>query len=129
MFRYDSHHSAPSIDLISRRGALRAGGFTFGGLALADLLQGQVQSETARPKAAILIFLSGGPSHVDMYDMKPDAPVEYRGEFRPIQSNTPGIDVCELMPLQAQIADRFTILRGFQGGNLHTGNEFFSGYP
>lgn len=90
---------------------------------------GRVQSETARPKAAILIFLSGGPSHVDMYDMKPDAPVEYRGEFRPIQSNTPGIDVCELMPLQAQIADRFTILRGFQGGNLHTGNEFFSGYP
>jgi len=99
-------------------------------LGLSELLRGQASANTAsRPKAAILIFLSGGPSHLDMYDMKPDAPVEYRGEFRPIASNVPGIDLCELMPMQARIADRFTILRGFQGGNLHSGNEFFSGYP
>ena len=64
-----------------------------------------------------------------MYDMKPDAPAEYRGEFVPIATNVPGMEVCELMPKQAKIADKFTILRGYQGGHLHTGNEFFSGYP
>src|SRR5262249_13279171 len=73
--------------------------------------------------------LSGGPSHLDMYDMKPLAPIEYRGEFRPIRTNVPGIEICELMPMQAQIADKFAILRGAQVANLHTGNMFYSGYP
>jgi hypothetical protein len=76
-----------------------------------------------------MIFLSGGPSHLDMYDMKPDAPREYRGEFKPIPTNVPGMEICELMPLQAQIADRFTILRGVKLAHLHTANEFYSGYP
>jgi hypothetical protein len=76
-----------------------------------------------------MIFLSGGPSHLDMYDMKPDAPAEYRGEFHPIATSVPGIELCELMPLQAQIAERFTILRGVKLAHLHTGNEFYSGYP
>ena len=130
MFRFGAVNSAPCIDLVSRRGFLRAGGATVGGLTLADLLRGQAQADSnTRPKSAILIFLSGAPSHLDMYDMKPQAPVEYRGEFSPIQTNVSGIEVCELMPKQAQIADKFTILRGFQGGHLHTGNEFFSGYP
>ena len=130
MFRSGAVISAPCIDLVSRRGFLRAGGATVGGLTLADLLRGRAEAAgKTRPKSAILIFLSGAPSHLDMYDMKPQAPVEYRGEFSPIQSNVSGIEVCELMPRQAQIADKFTILRGFQGGHLHTGNEFFSGYP
>jgi hypothetical protein len=75
-----------------------------------------------------MIHLSGGPSHLDMYDMKPDAPAEYRGEFRPISTNVPGMDICELMPQQARIADKFTILRGVQFVHLHTANEFYSGY-
>jgi hypothetical protein len=75
-----------------------------------------------------MIFLSGGPSHLDLYDMKPEAPAEYRGEFRPIRTNVPGIDICELMPRQAKIADKFTILRGCQLTHLHTANEFYSGY-
>ena len=130
MFHSGTTNSAPSIDLVSRRGFLRAGGSTFGGLTLADLLRGQSQAAgNARPKAAILIFLSGGPSHLDMYDMKPQAPVEYRGEFNPIRSNVSGMELCELMPKQALIADKFTILRGYRGGHLHTANEFFSGYP
>ena len=58
-----------------------------------------------------MIHLSGGPSHLDMYDMKPAAPVEYRGEFNPIATNVPGIEICELMPRQATIADKFAILR------------------
>jgi hypothetical protein len=64
-----------------------------------------------------------------MYDMKPLAPVEYRGEFNPIRTNVPGIEICELMPLQSRIADKFAILRGAQIANLHTGNMFYSGFP
>src|SRR5207244_4897088 len=66
---------------------------------------------------------------LDMYDMKPAAPSEYRGEFRPIKTNVPGMEICELMPRQAQIADKFAILRGVQLAHLHTANEFYSGYP
>jgi hypothetical protein len=80
-------------------------------------------------KSVIMIFLSGGPSHLDMYDLKPGAPAEYRGEFRPIQTNVPGMDICELMPLQARIADKFALLRGVQFTELHTANEFYSGFP
>jgi hypothetical protein len=76
-----------------------------------------------------MIHLSGGPSHLDMYDMKPGAPSEYRGEFRPVRTNVPGMEICELMPGQAKIADRFAILRGVQLAHLHTANEFYSGYP
>ena len=61
--------------------------------------------------------------------MKPTAPVEYRGEFQPIATNVPGIDICEWMPMQARIADKFAILRGVELAHLHTANEFYSGYP
>lgn len=114
-----------------RRTFLTAGAFTLGGLTLADLLRLRAVAgpAAARPKSAILIHLSGGPSHLDMYDMKPLAPVEYRGEFSPIATNVPGMELCELMPRQATIADKFTILRGAQIANLHTGNMFYSGFP
>jgi len=123
---------ATSLDLVTRRGFLRAGALAMGGLTAADLLRARAQAnplDETPPKSAIMIFLSGGPSHVDLYDMKPEAPVEYRGEFSPIRTNVPGVDICELMPMQAQIADKFAILRGFQGAHLHTANEFYSGYP
>src|SRR4051794_26537130 len=101
-------------DGITRRDFLRIGTLGLGGLTLADLLrlkaQGAVDPQSTH-KAVIMIFLSGGPSHIDTYDMKPDAPAEYRGEFRPIRTNVPGIEFCELMPLQAQIADKLAILR------------------
>jgi hypothetical protein len=116
---------------VSRRHVLRAGATALGGLALGDVFRLQARSAVpaARPKSAIMIFLSGGPSHLDMYDMKPEAPTEYRGEFQPIATNVPGMDICELMPMQARIADRFTILRGVKLAHLHTANEFYSGYP
>jgi hypothetical protein len=117
---------------LKRRSFLQVGAFAMGGLTLADLLRSRAGAEpaaAARPKSAILIFLSGGPSHLDMYDMKPQAPVEYRGEFTPIATNVSGIEVCHLMPMQAQIADKFAILRGAQIANLHTGNMFYSGFP
>jgi Protein of unknown function (DUF1501) len=115
----------------NRRTFLQVGALGIGGLTLSDLLRARAVAGTApeRQKSAILIFLSGGPSHLDMYDMKPLAPVEYRGEFYPIPTNVPGIDICHLMPLQAQIADKFSILRGAQIANLHTGNMFYSGFP
>ena len=122
-------HTSSSID---RRWFLRVGTLALGGLTLPDLLRQRAVAATTnkrRPKSAIMIHLSGGPSHLDMYDMKPDSPVEYRGEFNPIATNVPGIEICELMPRQATIADKFAILRGAQIANLHTGNMFYSGYP
>ena len=114
-----------------RRSILQVGAFGLGGLTLADLLrhQSMADSSARRTKSAILIFLSGGPSHLDMYDMKPLAPAEYRGEFTPVHTNVPGMDICHLMPMQTKIADKFTILRGAQIANLHTGNMFYSGFP
>ncbi len=116
----------------TRRGFLRIGTLTLGGLTLADVFRLRAASlapSQPRQKSAILIHLSGGPSHLDMYDMKPGAPREYRGEFQPIRTNVPGITICELMPRQAKIADKFAILRGVQLAHLHNANEFYSGYP
>jgi len=117
---------------VSRRRFLQVGTLALGGLTWGDLLRLRAESparDGRRQKSVVMIFLSGGPSHLDMYDMKPEAPVEYRGEFTPIRTSVPGIEICELMPKQAQIADKFTILRGVQLAHLHTANEFYSGYP
>src|SRR6202042_679366 len=106
---YESSRAA-YCDGMSRRSFLRAGALAFGGLTLGDVLRLRAASPVrggVRPKSVIMIFLSGGPSHLDMYDMKPEAPREYRGEFNPIQTNLPGLEICELMPMQAKIADKF----------------------
>jgi hypothetical protein len=125
-------HSAANPAGITRRGFLRLGSLTLGGLTLGDMLRLRAnagESGTPRQKSIIMIHLSGGPSHLDMYDMKPGAPSEYRGEFKPIRTNVPGMEICELLPLQARLADKFAILRGVQLAHLHTANEFYSGYP
>src|SRR6516165_10565181 len=91
-------------DRVPRRAFLKIG--ALGGLTLADLLRleaGQPATPASR-KSVILIFLEGGASHLDTYDLKPAAPTEYRGEFKPIRTSVSGLDVCELMPRQAQIA-------------------------
>src|SRR5579862_5463598 len=124
--------SVRDCDGVTRRSFLQAGALALGGLTLGDLLRARAASPSAsklRQKSVIMVHLSGGPSHLDMYDMKPLAPVEYRGEFSPIRTNVPGIELCELMPMQAKIADKFAILRGARVANLHTGNMFYSGYP
>src|SRR6516225_6986346 len=97
---------------VTRRGFLRVGALAWGGLTLGDVLRLRATAPAPgrpRPKSAILIHLSGGPSHLDMYDMKPGAPAEYRGEFRPARTNVPGMEICELMPCQARIADKFAV--------------------
>ncbi len=81
--------------------------------------------------SVILIWLQGGPGHMETYDMKPDAPIEYRGECRPISTVVPGMDVCELLPLHAKVADRFNIIRSISHGFAnHAGGagRFLSGF-
>ncbi|OAI39775.1 hypothetical protein AYO40_05475, partial [Planctomycetaceae bacterium SCGC AG-212-D15] len=116
-------------DGIRRRDFLAAGTLALGGLTLSGVLRSRARAgAAARPKSAIMIFLSGGPSHIDSYDMKPDLPDDIRGEFKPIATRVPGLQICELMPLQAKIADKLAVLRGVQTVGNHTGNEFFSGF-
>src|SRR6266496_424523 len=120
-------------DGMSRRSFLRAGGLAVGGLALSDLLrlkaQGAVAPE-ARGKSVIMICLGGGPSHVDMYDMKPEAPAEIRGEFRPIKTNVPGMELSEMLPRQAKIADKFAVVRSATWEEPdHQRIEIFTGFP
>lgn len=103
-----------------------------GGLTLADVLRLRAQSpEGPKPRAVIMVYLAGGPSHIEMYDMKPDAPADYRGEFRPIRTNVPGFDICEHMPLQAKIADKLAVVRSLQFVEpmQHELEEVFSGFP
>jgi uncharacterized protein (DUF1501 family) len=106
----------PFCDAITRRTFLRVGGLALGGLSLPQLLRAEAASgRTSSHKAVINIFLSGGPPHQDMVDLKPDAPVEVRGEFRPIRTRVGGIDVCEHLPRLAAMTDRLAIIRSVVG--------------
>jgi hypothetical protein len=98
-------------DGISRRTFLRAGFLGLGSLTLADLFRLRAETASTSDTAVILVFLGGGPSHLETYDMKPNAPAEIRGPFRPIATNVSGIEVCEHLPLHAKQADRFTLIR------------------
>ena len=101
-------------DGIARRDFLKIGVLGTAGLSLADYLRMAQAGEVAeRPgKAAIFVNLGGGPSHIDTFDLKPDAPSEFRGEFKPIATNVPGVEICEHLPKLATCADKFAILRG-----------------
>jgi len=119
---------------VSRRDVLRVGGLAFAGLTLADVLRLRAAGaapRAGRGKSVIMIWLRGGPSHIDSYDMKPGAPAEIRGEFRPIPTNVPGIQICEHMPRQAQIMDKLAILRGIKSNDLgdHTPHYILTGFP
>src|SRR5688572_10315260 len=96
-------HCSQNCGAMSRRNFLGVGTLALGGLTMADLFRSRAVagSSPSRAKSVVMIHLSGGPSHLDMYDMKPLAPTEYRGEFSPIRTNVPGMELCELMPMQA----------------------------
>ncbi|MCH2361837.1 MAG: DUF1501 domain-containing protein [Pirellulales bacterium] len=119
----------------NRRSFLEAGSLLLGGLTLPDLLRqraaAQEAGNQAKDTSVILIWLQGGPSHMDTYDLKPDAPLEYRGDVSPISTVVPGMDVCEFLPRHAEVADRFNIIRSISHGfaNHAAGaGRFLSGY-
>ena len=104
--------------MTGRRDVLRAGTVGLLGMSMPRLLAGQTAAsetlETAPPvraKACILLFMWGGPAHQDTWDLKPDAPAEVRGEFKPISTNVPGIHICEHLPQLAQRTDQLAIIR------------------
>ena len=121
-------------DGVSRRGFLKIGGFglgSVGGLSLVDILRAEANAGTRSPhKAVINVFLSGGPPHQDMWEIKTDAPAEIRGEFKPISTRVPGIQIGECFPKIAAMMDKFVVIRsvvGCSGG--HDGYQCVTGWP
>jgi hypothetical protein len=123
-------------DGINRRNFLRIGAFG-AGLTLADLLRLRASAAntssrggnpTSSPKAAIMIYLPGGPSHMDMYDLKPSAPKEFRGEFNPIATNVTGVQICEHFPRQAAMWDKLAVIRSIVSVDEHSDSLVMTGY-
>lgn len=116
-------------DGMSRRSFVQVGVAGMASVGLADVLRAReavaAQGATRKDTSVILIWLDGGPGHMDLYDMKPEAPAEYRGLWQPIPTNVPGIEISELFPRQAKVADKFSIVR-----SLHhdTGDHFAGGH-
>ena len=116
-------------DGMSRRGFLTIGGMAMGGLGLPQVLRSEDSPRSARRhKGIINIYLPGGPSHLDLWDLKPDAPAEIRGEFNPIATNVPGIEICELFPRMAQMMDKFIPIRSISDADgRHDGYQCMTG--
>src|SRR5438270_12952574 len=108
--------SSHYCDGVSRRSFLRIGGLAMGGLSLPQLLQAEAKSRSPqRHKSVIMVFLSGGPPHQDMVDLKMDAPAEIRGEFHPIATRVPGIQICVHLPGLAATMDKWVVIRSLVG--------------
>lgn len=126
---------------LPRRAFLRAGLAGWGALSLADLLRCEALSAPAasatlpalaHDRSMIVLWLWGGPSHMETFDLKPDAPSEYRGQFRPIPTNVPGLLISEHLPLLAQQADKFALIRSCHHdspGHVNSTHTFMTGYP
>jgi hypothetical protein len=121
---------------LQRRGFLRAGIAGAGGLTLSSLLRAEANGEAAptagSDKALIVLWLWGGASHMETFDLKPEAPLEFRGEFRPIPTNVPGIEISEHLPQIARLADKLAIVRSLSHdspGHVSSTHTLLSGYP
>lgn len=123
------HHgpARPNCQGLSRRAAVRAGLLGLGGLTLPDLYRAQAATPASTPaaRAAILVWLDGGPSQLETFDPKPDAPVEFRGPFGTVPTRTPGVRFSELVPELAALSDKFATLRTVSHG---TGDHFAGGH-
>src|SRR5476651_1644576 len=122
------HHDSRRSDHpdLGRRRLLQVGGMALLGTSLADLLRLEAQAvpmpltQRARAKSVVFIFQSGGPSQHETFDPKPNAPDGIRGEYQPIATSVPGIRICEHLPMLAQQAGRFSILRSvWHGSDTH----------
>ncbi|MBI1842868.1 MAG: DUF1501 domain-containing protein [Verrucomicrobia bacterium] len=124
-------NSSRFCDGVSRRNFLRIGALGLGGIALPQLLHAESQSGTRLGhKAVIMVFLPGGPSHQDMFDLKTEAPSEVRGEFKPISTRVPGIQICEHLPRLAGLMDKFAIIRSMVGcSGDHDAFQCLTGRP
>jgi hypothetical protein len=118
-------------DGVSRRAFLKVGGLAMGGLALPELLRAEAMAGAGRSsKAVIMVYLSGGLAHQDTFDLKPDAPAEVRGEFKPIATRVPGIEVGELLPRTAAVMDKVALIRSLVGlRDEHSSFQNTTGYP
>ncbi len=119
-------------DRVSRRSFLQIGSLTLGGLTLPKLLAAEERSGSAprRHKSVIMVYLAGGMSHQDTFDLKPEAPVEIRGEFKPISTSVPGIQVCEHLPKLASMMDRLAVIRSVVGlRDEHSSFQNVAGFP
>ena len=117
-------------DGVTRREFLKIGGLALGGLSLTEILAAEAQAGVRNShKSIIMIYLPGGPAHQDTFDLKPDAPAEVRGEFKPIKTNVTGIQICEHLPKLAGMMDKFTVIRSLVGAlDEHASNLCLSGY-
>jgi hypothetical protein len=128
------HHSTRDFcDGVSRRDLLRVGTLaamgTFGGWTLPELLRAESLSGRKSPKSVIMIYLVGGPPHQDMFDLKPHAPQEIAGPWRPISTKVPGFDICEAFPKLASLADKLTVIRSLVGNQHdHDAIQVFNGH-
>src|SRR5688572_5259079 len=129
MFRIDLGRDGHYCDGLSRRSFLQLGVAGMASLGLPQVLRARADSARSlgnrKNTKVILIWLDGGPGHMDMYDMKPDAPAEYRGLWKPIKTKVPGFDITEMYPKQAKVTDKFSVVR-----SLHhdTGDHFAGGH-
>jgi len=112
MLTLNSSTGGRFCDGMVRRDFLKIGGLALGGLTLPDLLRAESRQALGKShKAVIMVFLPGGPSHQDIFDMKMNAPSEVRGEFKPIPTNVPGLQICEHLPKLAKMMDKCTVIR------------------
>ena len=117
-------------DGFNRRNFLQIGSMAMGGVTLPQLLQAQGENGgRLGHKANIMVFLAGGPPHLDMFDMKPDAPEEIRGEFSPISTSVPGFHICEHLPLLAARAHKYFCLRSLCTSNAAGRADKLSALP
>ncbi len=129
MFKIEMGKSGRYCDGVSRRNFLQLGMAGMGSVGLSQILRAKqgsaAEANTSKDTRVILLWLDGGPSHMDLYDMKPDAPAEYRGIWSPIRTNVSGMEITELFPKQAKIADKFSIVRSLHHGS---GDHFTGGH-
>lgn len=123
----------PAVNRNERRAFLRAGSLGVSSLVLSRLFRLQAASDSPGRKlrSIIMVMMSGGPSHIDTYDMKPEAPAEFRSPFTAISTTHPGVSFCEYLPLHARITDQFTLIRSLKMGfNDHQNQcEILCGFP
>jgi hypothetical protein len=115
---------------LSRRTCLQVGALGISSLSLADWVVAEASGSVPAKggKSVIMVYLPGGPSHIDIFDMKPQAPAEIRGEFQPIRTNVLGLEICELLPQLSRMADKYSIVRGFLMPGGHDAKELTTGF-